>query len=387
MAKAVYKVIRNGQSEWVHASQRGQTVKLRWFGPEYEQPQVLNLLIAGDAASWNEIQLGRKRFEISEIAGLTNDVLPFSADELRVDADSDKWAEVFVRLQQLGDITPVNEDVAAIAQPLGDRSPIPQTRLRRFYEMMRLLNETDLQRGIANYLTENGRANRIQVMFKESESHFARYANLTEAFHDRNEPDWLMDYANQQNVFAKCVVARIRPNANYDPVTIRGGPQIRVVDYELSLFRTTGGATFEDGKAGTSSGSGGMDLLLQDDTTRIPVIGEIKASTDRDLFLALIQSLTYAIELTTENQMNRLVKSYGQSGFEITNRQCDILLIYDKRGELPVLMDQTKELATQLLAEPMSPVARRIRRIALVSADLESQAGIELTCEWSTTIR
>jgi hypothetical protein len=386
MAKAVYKVVRSGKSEWVHASTKGQTVKLRWFGPEYEDPQVLNISMPGDAAIWHEIRSG-KRFDISAIAGLTNDFLSFSADELRVDVDSDRWAEVFERLQQLGEITPVNEDIAKTAQPLGDGPPIPQTRLRRFYEMMRMLNEARLQGDIAKYLTEKGRAKRIQVMFKESESHFARYANPNEAFHDRDKPDWLQDYANQPNAFAKCLVSRMRPNATFDPTLIEDGKSVRVIDYELSLFRTTGRAAFEDGKAGTSSGSGGMDLLLQDSETRIPVVGEIKAPTDRDLFLALVQALTYATELTTQNQLARLVRHYQDRNFCTATRSCDILLIYDKNGKPPKLMDETKQLATQLLDDPASPVARRIRKIAFVGADLSVEGGIALKCEWSTATR
>ena len=307
MAKAVFKVNQIGGPEWVHASDRGRTVKLRWFGPEYDEPEVLDLLKLRDLDRWTEIQMTGQRFEIGEIAGFTNDFLPFSADELSVD-DSDKWIEVFERLRQLGEVAPVNNDVAPVVQQHGVRSPIPLTRMRRFYEMMRMLNEAKLQGDIAKYLTEKGRAKRIQVMFKESEAHFARYCNPDEAFHDRGQPaDWLQAYANRTNVFAKCLVARLRPNATYDPVAIEGGDSVRVIDYELSLFRTTDGAAFEDGKAGTSSGSGGMDLLLQDSVTRIPVVGEIKAPTDRDLFLALVQALTYATELTTQNQLERLV--------------------------------------------------------------------------------
>lgn len=374
MAKAVYKVIENEEPRWVHVSEGKKTIKLRWFGPDYKAPQELHLSLPADVDTWNQIRLGEK-FEISEIAGLTNDLLPFSADELRVDEDSDQWIEVFGRLRQLGDVAPVNDDVAHVAQQLGVRSPIPLTRMRRFYEMMRMLNEAKLQGDIAKYLTEEGRAKRIQVMFKESESHFARYGNPEEAFHERVKPDWLQAYANHTSVFAKCLVARLRPNVTYDPIEIEDGNAVHVIDYELSLFRTTGGAAFEDGKTGTSSGSGGMDLLLQDNETRIPVVGEIKAPTDRDLFLALVQALTYATELTTQNQLDRLVKHYPDRNFCTEGRKCDIVLIYDKNGKPPKLMDETKKLATQLLNDPASPVARRIRKIAFVSADLRTEGG------------
>jgi hypothetical protein len=179
----------------------------------------------------------------------------------------------------------------------------------------------------------------------------------------------------------------LQPNAEATPVQIAGGPAFRVVDYEVSLFRTTGGATFEDGKAGTSSGSGGMDLLLQDSESRIPIVGEIKASTDRDLFLALIQALTYATELTTPNQLIRLVGHYAPFNFQTRDRQCDIFLIYDRFGVPPKLVQETQMLATQLLAVQTSPVARRVRRIAVVSANLREGRGIALEWKWSTTTR
>jgi hypothetical protein len=72
---------------------------------------------------------------------------------------------------------------------------------------------------------------------------------------------------------------------------------IHGVDYEISPFRTTGHAAFEDGKVATSGG-GGLDVLLCDRAARL-VIGEVKAPTDRSLFFAFIQALTYAIELTS----------------------------------------------------------------------------------------
>lgn len=378
--KAVYKINQGGTLEWVHVSRQDNTVNLRWFGhPNFNGPIRLNLLVPADAATWQSITEG-VRFTVSQIAALTNDVLPFSADEMDVNEHVTQWTQVFNRLKELGDVPPVDGAGVRVARNQS-RSPIPQTRLRRFYEVLRMMGEAHLQEQIAAYLTAHQRSDRLQVMFKESEEHFTRYVNLEEGFHGRSTPDWLFDYVNTPAAFAKCLVARLQPGENNHFIQITNGPSIRAVDYEISLFRTTGRATFEDGTPGTSSGGGGMDLLLQDDS-RFPIVGEIKASTDRDLFLAFIQALTYAVELTTPSQLQRLVTHYGNFEFATTARQCDIYLFYDQNAGLPQLIEQTKSLATQLLTDPDSPVGRRIRRVLLISADL--QVGVALRQEWSS---
>lgn len=38
---------------------------------------------------------------------------------------------------------------------------------------------------------------------------------------------------------------------------------------------------------------------LQSRASRLPIIGEVKAKDDTNLFVALVQGLTYAVELTT----------------------------------------------------------------------------------------
>jgi hypothetical protein len=384
MSKAVYKIIVDGQAKWVHVSQRKETVKLRWFGPDYKEPKVLDLSKPEHDKEWKDLLRNAQEFSIPEITEHTN-ALPFSADQLKADKDSDKWSEVFDQLNRLGDIAPVSSaGRSATARPKGGaRSPIPQTRLRRFYETMRLLNEADLQDRIVNYLIGAGgkRADRIQVMFSESESHFCRYSNVEEPFHNRKSPDWFNAYINRPGKFARCVVARLK-QYNGNAVSVPGYEQVQVVDYEISPFRTTGAAQFENGKAGTSGG-GGIDLLLRESESGVPVIGEIKAPTDSDLFLALIQALTYAVELTTPSQMERLVRHYGHVGFHVADSKCTILLLY-RRNEYTKLMEQTKKLAELLLKIPDSAVARRVRRIVLVSAELHGEAGIELRCEWST---
>ncbi len=72
---------------------------------------------------------------------------------------------------------------------------------------------------------------------------------------------------------------------------------------EFNPRRTTNGV-FESGLSASSSGAGGIDVFLKKGGN--PVVGEIKARDDADPFYALIQCLTYAIEVGTPNQLLRL---------------------------------------------------------------------------------
>ena len=76
-----------------------------------------------------------------------------------------------------------------------------------------------------------------------------------------------------------------------------------------------------------------MDLLLCNHTDQTPVIGEIKADTDVNPFLGLIQSLMYAVELSTPAQRARLCTYYpGQFAESDTGSGIDISLILRVRS-------------------------------------------------------
>ena len=77
-------------------------------------------------------------------------------------------------------------------------------------------------------------------------------------------------------------------------------------------------------------GRGGIDLLLRSRDGGLPIIAEVKAPRDGNLFVALVQALTYAAELATANQFERLSGSYRE--FESLDLKqlprCDIYVIY-----------------------------------------------------------
>jgi hypothetical protein len=126
--------------------------------------------------------------------------------------------------------------------------------------------------------------------------------------------------------------------------------------------------------------SSDLDLLLQDKQSGLPIIGEIKAPGDANLFLALMQALVYAVELTSSFQAQRLRKFYKQLAelpCDDSGCRCDVFLFHSF-NDTPKLLEQTQELASRLLKSPDSAVARKIRRIVIVKTDLPLHGGVNL---------
>jgi hypothetical protein len=116
-----------------------------------------------------------------------------------------------------------------------------------------------------------------------------------------------------------------------------------------------------------------MDLLLE--CRGIPVVGEIKAKRDANMFFALVQGLMYAAELATENQLRRLKDHYNKDKevFEKTNKtRCDLFIIYE---ETPKLLNEAKKIAKLLMQN--GSVNEHIGRIAFLSAELKSDTRVE----------
>ena len=140
---------------------------------------------------------------------------------------------------------------------------------------------------------------------------------------------------------------------------------MQFVDYEVSPYRTTR-SCFEDGVSASRSGQGGVDLLLSRD--RQAVVGEIKASTETvGSTFALIQALTYAVELATDAQRARLMRHYEDRfpdrpsiGIAILLESADSLVDGD--------LEMTQDLATKLMQ--LEDVTKHLARISVVQLDL-----------------
>jgi hypothetical protein len=239
----------------------------------------------------------------------------------------------------------------------------------------------DIHKAFAQYLARDKKqcAERLQVLFKESNDHFGRYENIDRSFCESTDRSWHQEWLAGSPRFAgheaKTLVALLSPArcADLREVDCKLAKlDFRVVDYEVSPLRTEG-ALFESGKKGKSSGAGGLDLLLQASDGDVPIVAEIKAPGDTNMFLALVQTLTYAVELTTPNQLERLRRSYPVHFRQLPlGAKCDIYIIYFA-GHSPRLLKETMRIADKLMADLGCPISRRVRRIAFIQASLPKE--------------
>lgn len=361
---------------WIHRSEGRSTVVLRRFVGEYdrkpfsrndrEQMQQLDNLFHRQV---ERLSLQEAKVRIAAVnGGIDPTVLPAQQEY------QEEWRGVFEALDSAEQAPPQAQAPATQEGAM----LIPQTRLRRFYETLRLFSCADIQEAFANYLSHHG-ADHLQVLFSDSFAHFSRYRNDEAFCPARNDP-WWSRYANQTTNKAKALVARLNPTnwKNAVPVTGVENLAFNPVGYEISPFRTTSHrqrrALFESGKAGTCSGAGGVDLLLANAQDHLPIIGEVKAPGDTNLLLALVQALTYAVEFTTPNQMDRLKKQYEE--YDSLSEKCDIYLI-SFADDIPELRRQAHAIANRLLAEPENPIAARVRRVAFIEADLRNNVAFK----------
>jgi hypothetical protein len=126
-----------------------------------------------------------------------------------------------------------------------------------------------------------------------------------------------------------------------------------------------------------------LDLLLVDGDGR-PIVGELKIRHDSLPYVALIQSLMYAAELSSASQLARLVQYYGDEAgqpiFRVHERQSplDIYLIsFEPEGTNSEQSTfTTMEICDLLMAD--ARVNGSIGQIAFVEAVLDAKSG-ELT--------
>lgn len=393
-------IYRTKDGKWFHHSSSAKATKLRWYVPDGDElkEQRVDHSNSDDKRECDRLLESSSRFTFQQIAALVEDVLSIDVAE-SANAHStgltglpisrtDDWRAIFQRLTELdsagqldgGGHLATHQLVAR--QHRQDLDLIPQTCLRRFYEVLRMLNSAEIGERIADYLGSQSRSDRLQTMFSESMQHFAHYQNVSEGFRPERKYHSVDKYLRDSTQFAKCLQARLRSTqGTLHSLECDTGSSVSFsfVDYEISPFRTTGHGMFENRKVG-SSGGGGVDLLLREEATGIPIIGEIKAATDRDLFLAFIQSLVYAVELATLNQRERLAKVYPSAfGDTDSATQVGIYLIYEDTCD-PRLLTETRRLADDLMAKADSPVGRTVRCVRFVETGSDGAGDFAFRC-------
>ena len=244
------------------------------------------------------------------------------------------------------------------------RRMIPITAIRHLYRLLRDFPMAEFHLAVARELCR--RPEQMAKLIAESREHCTLYDNRDEGFHNRGTEGLLSDRMLGNGQLANMLVQQL-VGIEGKVAKVEGEPQydFRYVDYQISPLRTTR-SEFENGESGQSSGAGGMDILLSNQEDRTPIVGEIKADTDVNPFFGLIQSLMYAVELSTPSQRTRLQKAYPDrfAGLS-TGPGIDIYLIllrYPKDMVSQQFLTLTGEMSAYLMAKdcPISNIVRRI---------------------------
>ena len=241
---------------------------------------------------------------------------------------------------------------------------IPRTPLEYFYRQLRRLKGSPPSRfhQLIDLLDGRGgpvKADFLSELFARSVRH-ASFYNNTEPFY----PDVSSRTSRKRSreTFAPQLVRRLCENTGGVDI---GHLKVRFVDYEVYPFRTTQGCD-ELGRPATSAGSGGLDLLLASEweSVQLPAVGEIKAQSEQvGATFAIIQSLMYASQLTTPNQLERLRRVYGKADLfhNVPQPRCDIFIILESGPPKNSIDDAyAAELAAELLRTKVSTYVRSI---------------------------
>ena len=182
---------------------------------------------------------------------------------------------------------------------------VPVTRLRRYYGCMGVL-EKAIHCELASFYSKDGFSN-LRKLWNDSFATFSHYTNNQQwnlAKDLKSSKIELPDISDTDS-FTQYLMA--------NPLSI-DDKQFGYVCREMNPWQTSGGVFKSgplNGKSAKKTGRGGMDLLLAINKT--PFIGEVKVKADKNAFYALIQAMTYAVEMTTDSQLERLGK---QSEFD-----------------------------------------------------------------------
>lgn len=204
---------------------------------------------------------------------------------------------------------------------------VPITPLRKFYDFLKCVETESLEVLAAFYA--NNPAPLIRLWNKSHDT-FKSY--------DNKNQDWgealRMGLPNSPGQLGKVTdtdefTAFLKDN----PISLNNNVKYAFVQRELNPWRTKQGFFSNDAPA-TKSGRGGMDLLLKSEGTGNPVVGEVKVNSDKNAFYALVQAMTYAVELSTENQLARLKKHKSEfRNLAPHNAKVEILILQINRDK------------------------------------------------------
>jgi hypothetical protein len=257
---------------------------------------------------------------------------------------------------------------------------IPETALRNLYEFLRKFKRKEFHLCCAEEFSRY--PGRLDNLIELSYKHLLRYDNRSEAFHDKKRDGRPTDKRLKRSNLADQFAVRL-----YEEKRVEVGKSLsfHYVDYNISPFRTTSPAVFDSGAPKTKSGRGGVDVLLANADDKTPIIGEIKAKDDTTLLMALIQALTYAIELATPNQQHRLANAYpGRFQFPDSGPYMDIylLLVRPPKGKKTIAFHKFVDpLCRDLLSAKFVPTV--IRSISCLETDFARSHPVQFDLHFS----
>ena len=275
------KVMTTTGPFWCHFLKQDGTLKIR----SYSDGTIFERTVEDD--------------EIEELVSLKECMKLVSAKSYSY-KNIETWSQI-LRILQDAQATPTKE--------AGKHAPrktitVPITKLRQFYEVMKVL-DTATWINLAKFYSQAPAS--LERLWNHSREIFTAYHNMD---------DWGGDETNRKMLpNAPVRLGEISSTNEFaafvkEPDNSLANAGFTFVKRELNPRRTRKGM-FSDKRPATKSGTGGIDLLLRSSATGFPTVGEVKVKDDKNAFFALVQAMTYAVELSTPNQLVRLKKHFG----------------------------------------------------------------------------
>lgn len=267
--------------------------------------------------------------------------------------DVELWTKIFQALE-----------MGVPSQPKESKSKtptiVPITVLRQFYETMKLL-ETATWVNLANFYSENPIS--LERLWNKSQMQFQIYENDDNWGRGETKPLPLVPKSvhsiqstNEFTAFIKQANNSCSKSTGYT-----------YVERELNPRRTQR-AEFSDKRRVNNSGAGGIDVLLRS-SLGFPAVGEVKVGRDKNAFFALVQAITYAVELSTRSQFARLKKHFGDTYKKLSdeNGKVEVVLLMVN----PVKDDTLKPVLKLISVLNERKKCRRLATITLIQNKAE----------------
>jgi hypothetical protein len=228
---------------------------------------------------------------------------------------------------------------------------------------------TAFQRGLAERDLEQ--IEKLAADFAASVESFSAYRPREEPFFEAHEP--LGDAWREEGA---PVTNRLAARLETDGLEVTGSlPPVTYVARELTPSRTTSPSNF-----GRPQGTKiTLDLLLGAGTR--PVVAEVKAQSDENVYYALIQGLAACAQLAPPAQRHRLATYCPPLDASSPLALWIVLADHNSRGEdKKAMVGLAKDISEALLAQER--VTRWVNEIRCVEAELPRSGPVRLAPRW-----